>query len=93
MRKGIRIATLYKRDLLDAATPCCTMATTRWLRISEALARVGFEVDLIADDSGYVSRYAPAVRCVSWADFDWRRYDVIKTLFHRGFDALCQAGG
>jgi hypothetical protein len=27
------------------------------------------------------------------AAFDWRRYDIIKTLFHRGFQTLAQFGG
>jgi hypothetical protein len=30
---------------------------------------------------------------VPYASFDWRQYDIVKTLFHRGYDALCQAGG
>jgi glycosyltransferase involved in cell wall biosynthesis len=91
--KGIRIATLYRRNLLTSGTPCCTMATTRWVRISEALKRLGYDVDMIADGFGDISPYAPAVRCVPWSEFDWRRYDIIKTLFHRGFNALCEVGG
>ena len=69
------------------------MATTRWVLISQALQRLGYDVDMILDGSGDFAPYAPAVRCVSWSEFDWRRYDIIKTLFHRGFDALCEVGG
>ncbi|MFB3779731.1 MAG: glycosyltransferase [Bryobacteraceae bacterium] len=92
-KTGLRIATLYKRTLSNGGTPCCTMATTRWLRISEALAWLGHQVDMVMDSPLPAPGGNGLVRAVSYSQFDPRRYDVIKTLFHRGFDALVAAGG
>ena len=69
------------------------MGTTRWLRISEALAALGYQVDMIMDGPSLPVTDGLPLRSVPLAAFDWRRYDVVKTLFHRGFDALCAAGG
>jgi len=92
-RPAVRIATLYRRDLFHDGVACCTMSTTRWLRISEALAAMGYQVDMIMDGPVPSAANDRSVRAVPYASFDWKRYDVVKTLFHRGFDALCAAGG
>ena len=91
--RRIRIATLYRKDLFTDDTPCCTMASVRWLRISEALACLGYDVDMISDGPDPVAVGGRRVRMVPHEAFDWRRYDVIKTLFHRGFETLAAASG
>jgi glycosyltransferase involved in cell wall biosynthesis len=69
------------------------MAWIRWLRISEALARRGFQVDVIVNAPADNIPKRHGVRFVPYSRFRWQDYDVIKTLFHRGYDALREAGG
>ena len=88
----LRIATIWRKRKFSRSL-FCTMATVRWLRISGALARLGFQVDMINDGSDLPAIDGDGLRFVSWTRFDWRRYDVIKTLFHSGFDALESEGG
>jgi glycosyltransferase involved in cell wall biosynthesis len=90
--KRIAIATLYRTDFYDDFQPS-KMSLTRWLRISEALACSGYRVDMIVNSRRCPALRSPNLRYVPYASFDWRRYDVVKTLFHRGFDALQWAGG
>jgi glycosyltransferase involved in cell wall biosynthesis len=68
------------------------MAEIRWLRISAALARLGYAVDMIVDVDGGLVERAPGLRLVPWARAEWDSYDVIKTLFHKGFESLRDAG-
>jgi glycosyltransferase involved in cell wall biosynthesis len=70
----------------------------RWLKVAEALARQGHDVDLgTAEPRHFLSRkaigMAPRLRRVPLAAVDWDRYDVVKTCFHRGFDVLERRGG
>ncbi len=89
--KTIRIATVYysyrrRHDgLFD-------MSDVRWLRMSQALAGRGFEVDMIVHPEHNGSFRRDDVNLVSYNDVDWNRYDVIKTLFHHGIDELVAAG-
>ena len=69
------------------------MDIIRWLRISECLADLGYQVDVIADARGPFLSPRANLRVVPGDRFDWSRYHVIKTLFHRGFESLCAAGG
>lgn len=93
MRSKIRIATVYKR-LPTAELSPTKMSTIRWLRISEALAERGYQVDMIMNGPplAMASRTAN-LRAVTFADVDWQRYDVVKTHFHSGFEALWETGG
>jgi glycosyltransferase involved in cell wall biosynthesis len=90
--RDISIATLYTRDFFDRFQ-ASKMDFTRWLRISEALACLGYRVDMIINSGRCPVPRSPLLRYVPYASFDWRQYDIVKTLFHRGFDALCEAGG
>ena len=69
------------------------MSIIRWQRISECLADRGYEVDVIADAREPFLSPRANLRVVPYDRFDWSRYHVIKTLFHRGFESLCAAGG
>ena len=91
MNETLRIATVYRRDFFQSFLPC-DMATTRWLRISENLAARGFKVDMIVNTSAGLVQKTPNLRFVPYSDVDWDRYDIIKTLFHKGFDSLCREG-
>lgn len=91
-----RIATVYsaRRDPWDLRD----MSFIRWQKISEALARSGHEVDIVTNESRWKHGRTPVVmaerlRRVPLGGIEWSEYDVVKTLFHGGFDVLEQYGG
>jgi glycosyltransferase involved in cell wall biosynthesis len=93
MAKIITVYTPSRRPLTMVE-----MSVIRWVKISEALARLGHEVDLAtnaipwpASRSGVVLR--DGVRRVPLGKVRWDRYDVVKTLFHMGFETLQRYGG
>lgn len=84
-----KIVTVYRSNgfALD------DMSGIRWLKISEALARAGHQVDMaIRGDAGALPD-GSNVGHVSPDQADWHSYDVVKTLFHHGFDVLEKYGG
>jgi hypothetical protein len=91
MKKYIRIATVYERDYYDAFKSY-PMDLLRWLRISESLANLGYEVDVIVNTRRGLIQRNPHLRYVPYSMVDWKRYDVIKTLFHKGFESICSEG-
>ncbi|HEY7518820.1 MAG TPA: hypothetical protein VIE36_11065 [Methylomirabilota bacterium] len=89
---GIRIATVCKPlPLRDGDIQA--MDTVRWMRVSEALARAGFRVDMMVGVGAQLARRHPNLGYVPITDADWSAYDVVKTLYQRGFQELSQAGG
>ena len=74
------------------------MAYIRWLKISESLAKLGHQVDIATNEfmgcreNEQVSM-TRRLRRISLSEARWKDYDVIKTLFHAGFDALEKCGG
>ena len=85
----IRIATVFSKNI-SSHFKACTMETVRWLRISEALARLGFKVDMIVNDGRSIVQKNQYLRFVSCHRARWQQYDIIKTLFHEGFQFLIQ---
>jgi len=85
----IRIATVYSKKRL----PLTDMAAIRWAKISEALAGLGFQVDMILNTGNGIVTKGPNLRLVPYALTNWEDYDVIKTLFNSGFENLIQSGG
>ena len=73
------------------------MSVIRWLKISEALAELGHEVDLATAEPGLRGRFprrlAPRLRRVPLSRVRFEQYDVVKTLFHLGFRTLAERGG
>jgi hypothetical protein len=90
--KGVRIATVYTREAFDDFRPT-TMNFTRWLRISESLAGLGYQVDMVMNGSGRTACPKANLRAIPYAQVNWRDYDVVKTLFHKGFKSLVEEGG
>ena len=86
----IRIATVYS-DRFFRGFRACDMSLVRWLRISEALAEAGYQVDIIINLEGEFPIQVPNLGRVSYADVDWEDYQVVKTLFHLGFQSLINA--
>lgn len=92
MKKAIRIATLYRKEFFENFFPA-DMSLIRWLKISEALAETGFKVDMIVNAESGLNKQIPNLSYIPYSRFDWRRYDIIKTLFHEGFESLQSEGG
>jgi len=91
MRRDVRIATVYKRTPLEQST-LHAMDTVRWLKISESLAGLGYSVDMIVNTKAGLCTPRANLRLVPFAQADWSRYHVIKTLFHQGFRTLLEEG-
>ena len=69
------------------------MALTRWLRISQGFAASGYPTDMIINTSEGLVEKGPNLRFVPYSRVKWSDYDVIKTLFHKGFESLYGTGG
>jgi glycosyltransferase involved in cell wall biosynthesis len=75
------------------------MSYIRWFKISEALARCGHRVHMATGQTPSWARGRSAipapqnVRQVPLRRVRWSDYDVVKTLFHEGFDVLARYGG
>src|ERR1700752_3851433 len=74
------------------------MSYIRWLKISEALARRGYQVDIATNEPIWWTRRAPIeiaenLRRVALSRISFGDYDVVKTLFHIGFNTLEAYGG
>jgi glycosyltransferase involved in cell wall biosynthesis len=91
-RRIVRIAVVYSGNPISRSV-VHAVDTVRWLRVAEGLADCGFAVDLIADGPADLAGSRPTLKVVPWAQVDWARYDVVKTLFHRGFRRFVDAGG
>lgn len=89
-----RIVTVYR----DSSAPFVPvdMSLIRWLKMSEALARLGHRVDIATGEPELRERpaaMAPRLRRVSLDRIRWDEYDMVKTLFHLGFETLERRGG
>jgi glycosyltransferase involved in cell wall biosynthesis len=74
------------------------MSYIRWLKISEALARRGHQVDIATNESIWLQKNSPIpmgqnLRRVPLPKVRWYDYHAVKTLFHKGFDTLETYGG
>lgn len=93
MAKIVTVYTSSRRDFEPS-----DMSYIRWLKISEALARCGHQVDIATNESMWWLRESPVhmnqnLRRVPLSKVKWTEYDVVKTLFHMGFDTLDGYGG
>lgn len=90
------IATVYTDE--RGGTRLVDMSAIRWYRMSAALAELGHEVDIIHGRFKWRPRQptvtlSPRLREVPLGRVRWEEYDVVKTLFHRGFETLGRFGG
>jgi glycosyltransferase involved in cell wall biosynthesis len=77
------------------------MSFIRWFKISEALARRGHQVDIATNEMApfrwwrrrHPLSNQPNLRTISLRRVRWEDYDVVKTLFHVGFETLRKFGG
>jgi glycosyltransferase involved in cell wall biosynthesis len=91
-----RIVTAYSGSLRPARQ--VEMGFIRWHRMSAALAALGHSVDIASAELRRrllrtVETIAPNLRIVPISRVRWRDYDVVKTLFHSGFETLERYGG
>ncbi len=74
------------------------MSYIRWLKISEGLAGLGHHVDIATNEPRWFLRRKPLtmsshLRRVPLKGLRWDQYDVVKTLFDKGFETLEHYGG
>ena len=86
-----KIVTVYSArdyELID-------MSFIRWHRISEALARLGHQVDIANNKPSikFPVQIGDNVRMVPISRVDWSAYDVVKTAYWSGFKTLETYGG
>ncbi len=88
----MKIATVY-REHKFREFQADDMSLVRWMKVSEGLVHAGYDVDMIINIPGGIQDGPGGVRFVPLAEVNWSDYDVIKTLFHMGFNTLANAGG
>jgi hypothetical protein len=96
----IKIITVYKNKETEKDkdfgifTPV-DMSNGRWIKISEALAKLGYQVDIAVPDTIIPdnSNGNGHLKMVPLSNVNWNDYDVVKTVFHAGFDTLEKYGG
>lgn len=91
-----RIATVATDE--RRGTKLVDMSAIRWYEMSRALADLGHEVDIVHGRYKWrlrqpVEALGPNLREVPLGRVRWSDYDVVKTLFHRGFESLRRFGG
>lgn len=91
-----RVVTVYSGSLRPARQ--VEMGFIRWYRISAALAALGHSVDIASAELRRrlfrpSETIGPNLRIVPISRVRWRDYDVVKTLFHSGFETLERYGG
>ena len=94
-----KIVTLY--DMRHQDLNLIDMSYIRWVKISEALARRGHEIDIATNEFSKMrgsKRNSPILmgqnlRRVPLSMIRWGDYDIVKTLFSRGFNTLVTYGG
>jgi len=76
------------------------MSFIRWLKISQALAHKGHRVDIAVNEplrrhwwKNRPLKMEPGLRRVPLRGINYDNYDVIKTLFHIGFEIVEKGGG
>ena len=91
-RPRLRIACVYRRDR-GRGGYLSNMAGIRHFRMAEALARRGYEVDIVLNGREQPQMLANRLREIPFKLARWDHYHVVKTFFHTGFDTLMAEGG
>ncbi|HYA35922.1 MAG TPA: hypothetical protein VEF03_09885, partial [Candidatus Binataceae bacterium] len=90
--RQLRIACVYIRyHCPDFAIT--DMANMRFVRMAQALARAGHEVDIVLNRLQKPQMVETRLRETPFRFVKWSDYDVIKTSFHVGFESLLIEGG
>ena len=95
--KIVTVYTNWKKDFIPT-----DMSYIRWLKISQALAERGHQVDIATNEKAYSPWWRPQrssipmlenLKRVPLSSVRWTDYDVVKTLFDWGFETLEEYGG
>lgn len=91
-----KVVTVYNTE--RRITEIGDMSYIRWFKISTELARLGHHVDMATAEYKWrlrrpVVRMGPGLRRVPLSGVSWDDYDVVKVLFHQGFETLRRYGG
>ena len=91
-----RIVTVYNTE--PRAARLGDMSYIRWFRMSRALADRGHEVDIATAEHRFRLRppdipMGSGLRRVPLRRVEWHKYDVVKVLFHQGWETLERYGG
>jgi glycosyltransferase involved in cell wall biosynthesis len=91
-----KIVTVYAGEKRDFEPS--DMSYIRWLKISEAIAKHGHDVDIATNEPVWKRNKSPIsmgmnLRRVPLSEVRWNDYHAVKTLFHKGFDTLENFGG
>jgi glycosyltransferase involved in cell wall biosynthesis len=96
----IKIITVYKsketeQDKNFGIFNPVDMSNGRWVKISEALSRLGHQVDIAVPDTIVTENLNGNghLKMIPLSQVNWNDYDVVKTVFHGGFDTLEKYGG
>jgi glycosyltransferase involved in cell wall biosynthesis len=96
----LKIITVYKHRLTekDASLGILNpidMSNGRWIKISEALSRLGCKVDIAIPDTVVTENLNSNgyLKMIPLSKVNWNDYDIVKTEFHGGFDTLEKYGG
>jgi len=88
--RPLRVACVYTRTRPPSMA---AMDGIRFVRMAEALARRGHEVDIFLNRAPDPKALAPRLRELSLGHARWDDYDIVKTFFHSGFETLVAHGG
>jgi len=96
----LKIITVYKNRLTKEDTSFgilnpVDMSNGRWLKISEALYRLGCKVDIAIPDTVETENINSNshLNLIHLSKVNWNDYDIVKTEFHGGFLTLEKYGG
>lgn len=67
------------------------MSHIRWLKMAEALARLGHSVDMISISRVRPQTVSPGVNLIAYEQSKLSSYDVIKALYHSSYEYLSSA--
>ena len=88
----LRIACVYGRNHRPHVR-LTSMSEIRLFRMAQAFARRGHQTDIVLNHRRQPEILAPGLREIPFRSARWEDYDVVKTFFHVGFDALAVEGG
>ncbi len=100
MAKIITVYTdiLRAPDILNERLTPVDMSYIRWFSISKELAHLGHKVDIASNEFDLRENNFPIImsknlRRVRLDKVKWNNYDVVKTVYHAGFNTLKKYGG
>jgi glycosyltransferase involved in cell wall biosynthesis len=89
---GLRVACVYRNGQRPELR-LTDMSWIRFFRMAHAFAARGHQVDIVMNRRDQPEMVSRGLREVPFRFVRWEDYDVVKTFFHLGFEALVAEGG